>query len=144
MRTLAIIALLFSAQAFACPNLTGTYTCTYQDGSKETTAITQDTKGTVTVYNINGSDMPADGQTVLIPDSDNLKEGTFKAWCDDDLSLKGLMIGKYWNQGAYFGDLTMNLVWSLSGTDLRQTSNGQVVNSGGKYPVTNETVCAKN
>ncbi|MGZ3723292.1 MAG: hypothetical protein ACXVA9_10195 [Bdellovibrionales bacterium] len=144
MRSLAIIALLFSAQAFACPTLTGSYTCTYQDGSKETIAITQDMKGTVTVYNINGSDMSADGTVNPVPDSDNLKEGTFKSWCDDDVTLKGLLTGKYYNGGSYFGDLTMNMDWSLSGTDLKQTSNGEVVNTGGKYPITNETVCSKN
>ena len=144
MRTLAALALLFSAQAFACPNLTGSYTCTYQDNSKEMITVSQDTKGTVTVYNINGSEMPADGQTYAVPDSDNLKQGNFKAWCDGDTTLKGLLTGKYYNGGEYYGDLTMNMDWSLSGSDLKQVSNGEVKNTGGTYPINQDTVCTKN
>jgi hypothetical protein len=144
MRTIAALALVFSAQAFACPNLTGNYTCTYQNGTSETMAVTQSAKGTVTVYNINGSEMPADAQSYQVPDDDNLKQGTFKAWCDDDVTLKGLLVGKYYNAGEYYGDLTMNLGWSLQGTDLKQSSNGQIVNTGGTYPITQDTVCTKN
>lgn len=144
MRTLAALALVFSAQAFACPNLTGNYTCTYQNGSKEVMAITQDTKGTVTVYNLNGSEIPADGQTYQVPDDQNLKEGTFKSWCDDDVTLKGLLVGKYYTDGQLYGDLTMNLAWSLDNGNLKQSSTGQIVNTGGTYPLSQETVCTKN
>src|ERR1035437_10237624 len=99
MRTLAVIALPFSAQAFACPTLTGAYTCTYQDGSKEVMNVTQDTKGTVTTFSINGSEMVADGQVRPVPDDANIKNANFKSWCDDDVTLKGLLVGQYFNNG---------------------------------------------
>ncbi len=144
MRTLTALALVFSAQAYACPQLAGTYNCKYQDGSAEIVTIQQETKDGVTVYGYNGSDIPADNQVYNIPDDENLKSGTFRAWCDDDVTLKSQLLGKYWDNGAYFGDLTLDMSFTLSGSDLHQSTTGQVVNSGGSYPINNEVTCTKN
>lgn len=144
MRKLAAIALLFSVQAFACPNLTGSFKCTYGDGSTENVTITQSEVNGVTVYNYNGSEMPADNQTYQIPDSEDLKEGTWRAWCDDDSTLKAELIGKYYNQGSYFGDLNMRMDFSIDGTSLKQVTNGNLKNTGGDYPINDEMTCVAN
>lgn len=143
MRTLAALLLAFSAQAYACPNLTGTYTCTYQDGSTEVVSISQEQKNGVTVYNYNGSPMPADNKAYPMPDDQTLRESTFRAWCEGEV-LKGNLIGKYYNEGSYFGDLNLLLDITKQGTDLKQVSAGSLKNSGGEYPIEGEIVCTIN
>lgn len=143
MRTLVLFALLASAQAFACPDLTGAYTCTYQDGSSEVVTISQENKAGVTIYNYNGSSLPADNQVYPIPDDETLREATFRAWCDGS-SLKGNILGKYYNEGNYFGDLNMTLDLSLDGTNLKSVTSGTIKNSGGTYPLDGSIVCNRN
>lgn len=146
MQKMALIALLFSAQAFACPDLSGSYTCTYQDGSSEMVTISQDSKNGVTVYDYNGSQIPADNQTYRIPDDQTLKQGTFRAWCDsnDPTLLKSQLTGKYYSEGSYFGDLIMDMTFSIQGRDLKQVTQGVLKNSGGDYPLNSELVCVRN
>ena len=142
MRPFIALALLFSAQAFACPNLAGSFTCTYKDGSSETVSISQsaDKAGMVT-YIYNGSELPADNQIYDVPEDQTLKEGKFRAWCDDDMTLKSELIGKYWNNGSYFGDLMMNINFEMDGTSLKQVTTGSVKNSGGDYPIDEQVLC---
>lgn len=143
MRKLAALALLFSAQAFACPDLTGAYTCKYQDGSSEVVTISQESKAGVTVYNYNGSSIPADNVVYPMPDDQNLRSATFRAWCEN-ASLKGNILGKYYNEGNYFGDLDMTLDLSLDGTNLKSVTTGTIKNSGGTYPLDGQVVCTRN
>lgn len=141
MRTLLAVLLLGSVQAFACPNLTGSFTCTYSDGSSEVLNITQEAKEGVTTYNINQSLTPADNVIYTVPDDETLKEGTFRAWCNDDVTLKGELIGKYYDQGSFFGDLLLNIDYSLDGANLKQVTTGTLTSANGQYPINAETVC---
>lgn len=139
------VALLFSVQAYACPQLVGSYTCTYQDGTKEVVTISQNKdRNNVDVYDYNGSTIVTDNNAYPIPDDQQLKGGTFRAWCDDETTLQTQLVGEYYQQGNYYGRLTMNLNLSLQGSDLKQTTTGNLVNTGGTYPLNGETVCAKN
>jgi hypothetical protein len=144
MRKLAALALLFSAQAFACPNLAGTYTCTYQDNSSEQVVISQELKDGVTVYTHNGSQIPADNVAYPVPDDASLHDATFRAWCADDLTLSANLVGKYWQDGQYFGDLNMTSNFTLSGTDLKQVTTGTLKNQGGEYPLNSDMTCVRN
>lgn len=144
MRKLAALALVFSAQAFACPDLAGSFTCTYQDGSKEIVTLSQDQKDGLTTYNYNGSIVPADNQAYPVPEDATLKEGTFRAWCNDATVLNTQLIGKYHQDGSYFGDLVMNMDFTLTGKDLHQVTTGTLKNSGGEYPLNNDMVCTRN
>jgi hypothetical protein len=145
MGKFAAIALLFSVQAYACPQLTGAYTCTYQDGSKEVVTIAQNKDANnVDVYNYNGSTILTDNVAYPIPDDQQLKQGTFRAWCADDTTLQTQVVGKYYQQGNYFGDLTMNLNLSLKGTDLHQVTIGSLKNTGGEYPLNGDVTCTHN
>lgn len=143
MRSLAIIALLFSAQAFACPELTGSYTCTYQDGSSELMTISQSNKDGVTVYVANGSEIPADNQPHALQDDASLRDATFRAWCNGTASLDAQLLGKYYQENAYYGDLTLNTSFSIVGTDLKQVTTGTLVNEGGSYPLNSEMTCKR-
>lgn len=142
MRTFAALALLISVNAWACPELTGSYTCTYQDGSNEVVTISQENKNGVTTYNYNGSTVTADNIARPMPDDETLKQGTFRAWCEND-ALRVEMLGKYYNEGNYFGDLTLNLSFAKSGGDLKQVTIGNLKNSGGEYPLNSEVVCTR-
>lgn len=146
MRILAALALLVSAQAFACPDLTGSYTCAYKDGTSEVITINQETKNGTTTYDYNGSTLLTDNVAYPIPDDDTLKDATFRSWCDaaDPNLLQSQLMGKYWNQGAYYGDLTMNMTFSKSGMHLKQTTQGLLKNSGVEYPLNSELVCTRN
>jgi len=144
MRKLAALVLLFSAQAFACPDLTGSFQCQYQDGSTETVSITQANKSGVMVYNYNGTEIPADRITYDVPDEENIREGKFTAWCDDDVTLKANLNGKYWSQGNYIGDLTMDMFFSIENGNLKTTSNGVLKTGNGDYPVDSNVVCTRN
>lgn len=144
MRILATIALFASVNAWACPELTGSFTCTYQDGSSEVVEMTQELKDGVTTYMYNGSAIPADNVVYQVPDDQTLKQGTFRAWCDDTVTLKAELKGQYYDQGNYFGDLVMNMEFSLAGSDLKSVTTGTLTNSGGQYPLNGETVCTRN
>jgi hypothetical protein len=146
MRILAALALLVSVNAYACPDLTGTYTCKYQDNTTEVVSISQENKDGVMVYNYNGSALPADNQVYQIPDQDSLKQGTFRAWCDeaDATVLQTELLGKYYDQGQFAGDLTLDMAFSLNGTDLRQLTTGKLVNSDGEYPIGTDVTCTRN
>lgn len=139
MRLLGLIALAFSAQAFACPNLAGSYTCTFNNQSEAIT-ITQDQKDGVTIYQYNGGDLRADNQVYSIPDDESLKQATVRGWCEGE-SLKINVIGKYYSQGSYFGDLNMTLDNSKVGDNLRQITSGNVKNDGGNYPINADVTC---
>jgi hypothetical protein len=144
MRKLAAIALLFSAQAFACPDLTGSFTCTYQDGSSEKVTISQSLVNGVTVYNYNGSEIPADNVARPMQDDQSIKSATFRAWCEAS-SLKGNLIGKYYNNGSEFGDLNMVMTFALDANNLKSITNGTLVDKGGtSYPLDGEVTCARN
>lgn len=145
MRATLVVLSLFAAQAMACPNLTGSYTCNYQNGSSEVVSIAQEQKDGVTVYNYNGSGIPADNVIYQIPDDENLKQGTWRAWCDEGRDLlMAEILGKYYHEGSYAGDLTMNLEINLDGGNLKQVTAGQLVNEGGTYPFGETMVCTRN
>ncbi len=144
MRTLMALALLFSSSAFACPDLTGKFTCMYQDKSTEDVTISQEMQKDGTfVYNYNGTMIPADGKIYDVPDDAQVKEGKFKAFCDDDITLKTTLVGKYWRAKAYFGDLILNMNFTVEKNDLKQNSVGSVKNSSGEYPLNSALVCVR-
>lgn len=141
MRALATLALLTSINAWAnCPDLTGAYNCTYRDGTKETITISQENKDGVVIYDYNGSAVPADNQVRQVPDDQTIKQGTFRAWCENG-SLKAQMLGKYYQEGQYFGDLTLNMDFVKVGRDLKTTNTGTIKNSAAEYPLESELIC---
>ncbi len=144
MRSLLALLVFGSVNAFACPDLTGNFTCTYSDGSTEQLAVTQENKDGITQYNFGGEVTPADNAVYQIPDDATLKQGTFRAWCEDDVTLKAEILGKYYDQGTYYGDLTLNINYSIENGNLKDYTTGSLVNTAGTYPINSETVCTRN
>ena len=100
-------------------------------------------RNNVTTFVYNGSTMPANDMTYSLPDDPNIKSATFRAWCDDDVTLKGQILGQYWNDNADLGNLTMDLLYMVSESKLHQVTSGQVVNGKTTYPINNEVVCSR-
>jgi hypothetical protein len=144
MRSIIALALAFSAQAYACPSLTGNFTCTYQDGSRDTVSISQEMKDGITTYSYNGGLIQADNVARPIQDEEEIREATLRAWCDDATTLKAQMLGKYYNNGSYFGDLTINLFLSMEGANLKQVTDGNLKSANGDYPIQGQVVCTPN
>lgn len=142
MKMLSVLVFLASAQAFACPVLTGTYTCAYQDGSKEKMVISQEVRGGVTQYNINGTTVKADKQVYSLPDSAELKEARTSSWCEQGLLIVALA-GKYHDAGQYVGDLTMAYGFSVTGNTLKQEVAGTLKNQEGEQNFENVVTCTK-
>lgn len=134
-----------SVSAMACPNLTGSYTCTYRDHSSETVTISQsaDKSGVIT-YVYNGSLIPTDNKVYDVPEDQSLKEGKFRAWCDDDVTLKTELVGKYWSNGAYYGDLLMDMNFSKDGDSLSSVTTGSVKNATETKPLDSTMTCTHN
>ena len=144
MRSLLAILAFSSINAFACPDLTGTFTCTFSDGSSDVLTVSQENKDGVTLYIFGGEVTPADNAIYTIPDDATLKQGTFRAWCDDSVTLKAQILGQYYDAGQYYGDLTLNINYTIENGNLKDYTNGTLVNSNGTYPINSETVCTRN
>lgn len=145
---LAAIALV-GAQAFACPNLTGTFACTYE-GQTENTQITQSEMNGVTTYtmrnaddpNDQGGSLPADNNTYTIPDSQEFKQGTIRGWCEGEL-FKIEQIGQYHDQGQHIGDIQATMTFSLNNNNLNQVTAGVFKTASGEYPINSELTCTR-
>lgn len=143
VRIIATLAALFSVQAFACPNLTGSYTCNYGNGQSEQISVSQREANGITYYSYNNDEFAADGSVVPLQDSADLKQATFKAWCENT-TLKNQIMGKYYNNGTYFGDLNMVIDITSANGNLQQNATGNLKGSQGDYPINNSVTCTKN
>ncbi|MGE3682473.1 MAG: hypothetical protein AB7G93_12175 [Bdellovibrionales bacterium] len=143
MRKLVALFAFVSVQAYACPDLAGSYTCTDEEGKTESVTIKQEMKDGVTVYDYNGSSVPADNVVYPVPDDESLKETTFRAWCADNM-LKAQILSKYYSEGTYVADLELNLDFSKTEGGLKQVTTGALKNSGGEYPLNSEMNCVAN
>lgn len=143
MKIIIALAAAFSVQAFACPNLTGSYTCDYGNGQTEQMTISQEERNGVTFYKYNNDEFAADGTVYPLQDSAELKQGTFKAWCESTI-LKNQIMGKYYNNGSYFGDLDMTMDLTLNNGNLSQVAKGSLKSANGDYPINQTVTCNKN
>lgn len=144
-RFAALALLLTSAAAWACPDLAGQYVCTYQDGSQENLIITQTAINGVTVYDYAGSRIVGDNALYPLPNDNNLRSATFRAWCDPDPSapLRAQILASYYSQGSLYGELILNMTYARIGSDVKQTTQGMLRNSGGQSPLNSEQICTR-
>lgn len=137
-------SLFVAGTATACPNLTGNYTCTYQDGSQEQMNLTQEEKNGVTVYMNSGNELIADNQTRQLPEDPSFQNATMRAWCDGE-ALKMNIIGKLFDQGQYFGDVNAEVSLSLDAKkSLEQVTSGTLKSVQGDFPLDGKTTCVRN
>lgn len=142
MKMFIALASLIAVPTLACPNLTGTYTCTYNDGTKETLTVTQAVRSGITQYTVNGSTILADQQVYQLPDSEDLKQASQTAWCEGEI-LNVATAGNYFQQNQLIGELMMVIQVTLTGNTLKQALNGSLKNQEGEQEFSGETLCTK-
>ena len=145
----AVIALfaLYGIQAFACPNLTGTYSCTYEGQTSQVQLSQTETNG-VTVYTMKdpndpadqGGSLPADNVVYKLEDSEQFKNGTLRGWCEGE-AFKIEQTGSYFDQGQHIGDIQAILTMSLSNGNLVQDTQGTYKTGSGDYPIASNMTC---
>lgn len=142
MRSLTVMAFLFSFRAFACPDLSGTFSCTFLNGAKETIVVSQAENCNVTTYTINGQPYAADNIAYAQPDTPNLRDSTVRMWCDDDTTLQSETLGRYFDDQNHFGGaLELKTAFTLQDMGVRISSKGTL---GGVNPIGGEADCTKN
>lgn len=139
LKVASALALFSSVTAFACPDLTGSYTCVV-DGEERATVISMEKQGNVTVYRMNDGAMVADNKVYKIPDGEGLKKGTIRTWCQNTAALKSELKGKIYDEGRFVGDLSVVMTANLdASTNLVQNVTGKIVAGGRNHPI-NETL----
>jgi len=149
MKALLIGLALIGAQAFACPNLTGTYSCTYENGSEQLQLSQQEMDG-VTVYNFKnpqdandpGGALPADNQTYRLEDTKDFRNGTIRAWCEGEI-FKIQQTAEHYQEESHSGNLDLTVSMSLSNSDLLQVTNGTYETGSGTYPINESMTCTR-
>lgn len=141
MRVIAALSLLLSCQAFACPDLSGRYVCE-EDGKPVNIVLIQSIKNGVTVYNMNGFEMPADDLARGLPDNESFRNSTIQSRCESEGMLTSYIVGDYYDRGIPSGVLSVKWDLSVEHGDLIRTYNGQLTNSNGNvYNFDETTVC---
>lgn len=145
MRIWVVFTLLWSASAWACPDLAGSYSCIFKDGSSELIQVSQEARGGVTVYHYNNTEIPADNHVYHFPDDDVLRQGTFRAWCEDDEDrvLRTQLAGRYYSENTFHGDLVLDTSYKLVGTDLQQISTGVLKQATGDRAINTQVICKR-
>lgn len=135
---------LFSVSALACPNLSGTYTC-MNDGQKETLVVSQNEVNGATVYQIGETQVVADNVAYTIPDDEELRGGTQRAWCaEENNELKIEILGKIYDQQDFFGDLAVQIGFLIDGSkNLVNTVQGSLKATNGEYPIHEIATCTR-
>lgn len=123
---LGVFAFAYSTGAWACPNLEGEYQCDIGQGGWDM-QVTQTTTNGITEYQIvsNGETVGvvADGQTRSIPDTDEMKNSTYKASCSGDL-LDIDLAGEAYQEGNLLGKMVVDYHFLKDGQNIALKVNG--------------------
>lgn len=124
MKRVTLLALaLVGTSAWACPNLAGNYICNV-DGQMQSLMVRQDQANGVTTYYLNHDAVVANGLTEKLPDNGDLKNQTFKAWCDKE-TLMGALYAEVHAEGEAVAQIDVEMSMSLDEKqNLIQTSKG--------------------
>lgn len=136
------VGALFSSVALACPDLRGSYTCSYDEGPQVVT-IAQEDRGGVTYYKVDGDELPADNVSRALPEDPNFQNGTFRGWCEGN-DFKVEVTGKVFDQGRFFGDLRAVVGFAANAANLTQTTTGSLTTGEKTYPLDNVVTCKRN
>lgn len=144
IRIALIFSALFSIQAFACPDLTGNYTCDYGNGESHIWDISYREAAGVGYYTINGTEFPADNSVIAYPDQEDFRELWVRLSCNIDL-LKFEQNYKSYDHGRYTGHASSATSIGMFGPKMRMESSGTYTDAnGGVFPLTGSAVCTKN
>lgn len=133
---------IFSTVAMACPQLAGSYTCTYDDGTTETLTVEQGVDNGVNVFVVDGDVFYADGQAHPISTEELV--GTYVATCVGNAVNANVNADMY-QQGSKIGMIQADLSLSqVSPGFVTMGTNGNVVVDNQVYPITESATCSLN
>ncbi len=134
--SLAIIGLFVSASAYAaCPDLSGTFSCAYDDGTVDQMVISQTEANGVTTYTVNGNPIVADGVVQSIPDDAGARNQSVSYSCGDDNKFKYTYSAELYEANVMAGAVTADLLFSKDAT-----TGGLVVEDVGTFSLTDGSV----
>lgn len=136
-------AFALTLPVFACPDLSGVYKCTIEEGITETVEITQVKSNGVTVFLINGAEIPADNAAHAIVGDVTFQNASLRAWCEDD-RLRTELIGNFLNNKTDIGSLDLITDRRRVGNAVLERAVGSMDNGLEKFPVKSFTSCILN
>lgn len=138
----AILSALVAVPVFACPFLTGSYTCLNENDSEQTLVISQSEADGATHYIINGSELVIDNQSHAITGDPTFRNASMNAWCDSDM-IDYEITGQYFDGDTEIGSLSIVNVIKISGDQVTETADGQMRNDRGVFPVSASITCTR-
>jgi hypothetical protein len=139
---------LLSSKSIACPDLTGTYTCTNSQGASTTLTITQETiaGNTIFTFTENGetSHLPSDNAEYPFENHQNNTSGSARFYCDQKgfhSRIRGERRGAK-NQPEESWDITQSISRNENG-DLVTSTQGSVSLVGVKNEIHEQSSCRR-
>jgi hypothetical protein len=136
-----VIVGLFSSAAWACPDLSGHYTCG-NDDSQDTVVISK--QATATGFNLvfDDSQVVSDDQVYPLEGDPTFRNGSIHTWCDE-VGIKTQVVGEYYDGEKKIGSIDMVTSYEIVNGTLIQSDRGQMINDLGPLTVENNQPCSK-
>ena len=132
-----------SIGAWACPDLSGTYTCDGEELAVETFELNG---VNYLEFNANGA-LPADGKWLDLPDSETEKNAKIRLTCGNKAPYGDSYVLDYeadlYDAGTNVAALDVEIFFHKDGETLKQSVVGKAKGSWGEQPVNEVTVCTK-
>lgn len=140
------VFMAYSANALACPNLSGTFECRSSGGMPYDVTVTQSVQNGVTTYEMTGDDshdiMIADGRSHdYESDNGKLRNGTYRAVCRAD-QVDQHMEAELFNEDGKWGDMVADVEYSRGEAgSLVAVTDGEIKYELGNFPIDSRMEC---
>lgn len=116
MKFLIGALLLVTTQAFACPDISGSFTCKYRNRISER-EITKTETGFIVIADGAEQEYKTDGSITSLPENDSLKDAKFSSVCEGDTFVVNFT-GTLMYEGAEIGKEVQKTVYQMKNDDL--------------------------
>ncbi|MEO0335017.1 MAG: hypothetical protein AAF202_01390 [Pseudomonadota bacterium] len=140
-KLIALIAIVASPLAMACPELTGTYRCYEQDGETNIFEMVTTVENGVYVYTTDGESIRADGRRHNFQNDET--KGSYTAKCAGSSELRVNMKGQLLENGKRVGNFKMKINVKKTATGITERNKGNVTYMGQKFQIDENTSCDK-
>lgn len=142
MKALLLLSFLTGLNTYACPDLTGEYRCKSKSNTYDI-IIEQQPNGEHTQYWFLAAENPEDRDDSVITDgvlrkrknTETVKRGKIKAWCDGD-KLIDVRWGDLYVDGEFFTDFELKSKFYIKNGKLIWDETGMMT-----FPVDRQTIC---
>lgn len=139
LRSLIYTLLLVAGNAYACPNLSGTFTCKTGEVI-ETLVVTQE-EGQNSVI-VDTVQLLADDIAHPFSEDPSFRNAFERISCTDSVFRKHIT-GDYYQGDLKIGELDSTVEYSLVNNNLVETTTGKMSNILGEVPLDNRMVCER-